>query len=160
MSNEVKKLGTPTLYKIEYNEQARKLCLLGYTDSQLADFFNVCVNTIDNWKNKYPDFLGSIKKGKEVADSEVADSLYNRAKGMSIKEEKISEGSIVELRREIPPDTAAAFIWLKNRQSKNWRDKTEVAVDSNVTAQVDLKGDINVMGVIDGFKRDFLDEGE
>ncbi|MGL5654124.1 MAG: DNA-packaging protein [Vibrio sp.] len=39
-------------------------------------------------------------------------------------------------------------------------DNQKVESDSNVTAQVDLKGDINVMGVIDGFKRDFLDEGE
>jgi hypothetical protein len=31
--------GRPTKYKEEYNEQAYKLCLLGATDKELADFF-------------------------------------------------------------------------------------------------------------------------
>ena len=28
-----------------------------------------------------------------------------------------------------PPDTAAAFIWLKNRQSGKWRDRQHVVVE-------------------------------
>ena len=30
-----------------------------------------------------------------------------------------------------PPDTAAAFIWLKNRRKQDWRDKSEVSVTHN-----------------------------
>lgn len=42
--------GRPTKYKEEYTAQARKLCLLGHTDKDLADFFEVTFQTINNWK--------------------------------------------------------------------------------------------------------------
>lgn len=119
--------GAPSLYKPEYAEQTRKLCLLGATDAELADFFNVAESTINNWKEAHPEFLESIRKGKEIADAEIADSLYNRAKGYSHPEDKIFqyEGApiIVPTVKHYPPDTAAAIIWLKNRQPKKWRDK-------------------------------------
>ena len=124
--------GRPSAYREEYAEQAYKLCLLGSTDEQLADFFGVCVATINNWKADYPKFLESLKAGKEIADAEVAEALYHRAKGYSHPEEKIfntldDDGNplIVSTIKHYPPDTAAAFIWLKNRQGGRWKDKSE-----------------------------------
>ncbi|MCV5625819.1 hypothetical protein OFN31_29725, partial [Escherichia coli] len=49
-------------YQEAYAEQARKLCLLGYTDAELADFFEVSESTINKWKLDYPKFSESIKK--------------------------------------------------------------------------------------------------
>jgi len=120
--------GAPSKYKEEYNEQARKLCLLGSTDESLANFFNVSVATINNWKIDYPKFLESIREGKEVADANVADALYNRAIGFSHPDTHISnfQGVITATptTKHYPADTGAAFIWLKNRSS--WKDKQEV----------------------------------
>ena len=48
--------GRPSKYLPAHNEQARKLCLLGYTDDQLADFFNVAVSTLTNWKKTKKGF--------------------------------------------------------------------------------------------------------
>lgn len=131
------KAGAPTLYKEAYNEQARKLCLLGYTDKELADFFNVCEDTIHEWKKVYPDFSESINKGKDVADGEVAQALYHRALGYSHAEDDIKaiNGEIVitKTTKHYPPDTAAAFIWLKNRRSKKWKDKQIVEHEGNIT---------------------------
>jgi hypothetical protein len=42
--------GRPTKYQPEFAEQAYKLCLLGATDPEMADFFEVCVATVQNWK--------------------------------------------------------------------------------------------------------------
>ena len=56
--------GRPTNYKKEYDEQAYKLCLLGATDKEMADFFNVKEQTINNWKKNHPSFFESIKRGK------------------------------------------------------------------------------------------------
>ena len=78
---EPNKGGRPTEYRPEYNEQARKLCLLGATDAQLADFFGVSETTINNWKLAHPEFLESLKAGKEKADALVAHALYHRAIG-------------------------------------------------------------------------------
>ena len=120
-------LGRPTKYRIEYNEQAYKLCLLGHTDEELADFFEVHVSTIHQWKLDYPDFSDSIKKGKEIADAEVSKSLYHRALGYSHPgvDIKAVNGEIVETQvmKHYPPDATSAIFWLKNRQPKKWRDK-------------------------------------
>lgn len=120
--------GAPTKYKEDYNEQARKLCLLGSTDESLADFFNVSVASINVWKIKYPKFIESIREGKEIADANVAEALYNRALGYSHKHDHISnfqgDITVTETTKHYPPDTGAAFIWLKNRS--NWKDKQEV----------------------------------
>jgi uncharacterized protein YjcR len=59
-------MARPTKYQEAYAEQARKLCLLGYTDAELADFFEVSESTINKWKLDYPKFSESIKKGKAV----------------------------------------------------------------------------------------------
>lgn len=57
-------MARPTKYQEAYAEQARKLCLLGYTDAELADFFEVSESTINKWKLDYPEFSESIKKGR------------------------------------------------------------------------------------------------
>lgn len=120
------KQGRPSKYKEEYAEQAYNYCLLGAIDEQLAIFFDVSVTTINTWKETYPDFLASIKKGKEVADLKVTESLKNRASGMKLKKQTVKDGVIVETEDEIPPDTAAAIFWLKNRQPKFWRDNQKI----------------------------------
>lgn len=121
--------GAPELYKEEYNEQAYKLCLLGATNEEIADFFNVCTSTIDNWNNKYPEFLGSIKKGKLLADANVAEKLYHRACGYEHKEDKIFNDNgvalIVPTIKRYAPDPTSGIFWLKNRQPKKFRDKIE-----------------------------------
>ena len=120
--------GRPTRYKQEYAVEAYKLCLLGATDAQMADFFGISESTLNLWKKKHLKFSESLKDGKERADANVAKSLYNRAIGYSHPEEKIfqNEGNIIraDTIKHYPPDTAAAFIWLKNRAG--WKDKTEV----------------------------------
>lgn len=121
--------GQPTKYKKEYNDQARKHCLLGATDLQLADLFNVSEATINNWKNEHPKFLESIKEGKEKADAVIAESLFNRARGYSHPDTHISnyqgDITVTPITKHYPPDATSAIFWLKNRQKDNWRDKTE-----------------------------------
>ena len=120
--------GRPTDYREEFSEQAYKLCLLKATDAQLADFFEVSEQTINTWKSKHSEFLESLKKGKQVADMEVAKSLYHRATGYSHPEDKIfnagGEPLVVPTIKHYPPDTAAALIWLKNRAG--WTDRQEM----------------------------------
>ncbi|QIY92232.1 terminase [Chryseobacterium gallinarum] len=128
--------GAPTKYNEEYNEQVYKICLLGATDKDLADFFNVCEATINNWKNDYPGFLESIKRGKQIADANVADRLYQRALGFEHDSEeiKVIEGSVerVPVKKVYPPDPTSAIFWLKNRQPERWRDKQDVETNGNL----------------------------
>jgi hypothetical protein len=131
-------MGRPTQYRKEYDEQAYKLCLLGATDAQLGDFFGVSEQTINAWKKAHGSFLESLKRGKQIADSEVAHSLYQRATGYSHPDVHISsyEGKITKtpITRRYPPDTGAAFIWLKNRAG--WRDRQELEHSGTVQGQL------------------------
>lgn len=121
--------GRPSKYKAEFAEQARKLCLLGATDAEMADFFGVTEQTVNAWKAAHPAFLESITQGKILADAEVADKLHQRAMGYSHPAVKIFNNQGVELvvpyTEHYPPDTQAASLWLRNRQPKKWRDKQE-----------------------------------
>lgn len=131
MLDEPNPVGRPTAYRPEMAEQAEKLCRLGATDKDLADFFEVSERTINNWKSDHPEFLQSIKAGKTLADAEVADRLYQRALGYSHESEKVFQyrGQVVRAksREHYPPDTTAAIFWLKNRQPDKWRDRAPEA---------------------------------
>lgn len=121
--------GRPTSYKPEYAEQAAKLCALGATDYELADFFNVDTRTIYRWKHEHQDFCQSVTCGKEMSDERVARSLYNRAVGYTFESEKVFQfqGQIVRANtvEHVPPDPSAAKLWLTNRRPDDWRDKQE-----------------------------------
>lgn len=124
------KVGRKTKFKTEYIEQVKKLCALGSTDIQIADFFNVCEKTINIWKHEHPEFLQSLKDGKLKFDSEtVVKSLLHRATGYSHKEDKILSNSrepekpvIVETTKHYPPDTTACIYWLNNRLPEDWKN--------------------------------------
>lgn len=141
--------GRPTAYRPEYDDLAYNYCLLGAKDTQLADFFGVTEQTINNWKKDHPSFFESLKKGKVQADAEVANALFNRAKGYSVTEEREEEtvggeggGSFKKVKqvKHIAGDTTAQIFWLKNRQPEMWRDKREVdTVDDTPIGKIQIE---------------------
>ena len=138
--------GRPTKYKEEYAEQAKKLCLVGATNDKLADFFDIAVSTLHEWRNTYPEFSDALKVGKMLADAEIANSLFHRAKGYSCPDLdiKMYEGQIIETpyTKHFPPDATSMIFWLKNRQPDLWREKREV-----IEAETDGEITINVRRV-------------
>ena len=125
-------LGRPSKFKPEFVKQAEKLCTIGATDQEIADFFEVEVRTIYRWKNENDDFCHALKVGKDVADARVERSLYQRAIGYEQDEVKIFMPSGADqpvyapFKAKIAPDTTAGIFWLKNRKQAEWRDKHEV----------------------------------
>lgn len=118
-------------YKPEYVEQARKLFSKGWTDIEVAEFFDICRETLRLWRIKYPEFCEASKLGKDGPDDRVEASLYQRAVGYEIRGEKVAfdkNGNTLraEIVEHIPPDPKAAFIWLKNRRRDQWADRREL----------------------------------
>ncbi|MFA5898056.1 MAG: helix-turn-helix domain-containing protein [Hyphomicrobium sp.] len=140
--------GRPTKYKPEYAEQARKLCALGATDAQLADFFEVSISTVSLWKVKHQEFSEAISIPKDVADSRVEQSLYRRAMGYEHDEVdiRVVGGEIVEtpIRKYYPPDSVAMMFWLKNRQSDKWREVKAVELTGANGGPVETKASLDV----------------
>lgn len=113
--------------------------MLGATDKDLATLFDVSVRTINQWKKEHPSFKNAMNRGKIVADANVADSLYNRAVGVSVELQKafVDKYGVehkITVKEEIPGDVNAQRFWLNNRRPKEWREKHSVDVDfSNMT---------------------------
>lgn len=137
--------GRPTDYKTEYCDLVYRICLLGATDKDIAKFLGQAVSTINKWKLDFPEFMDSIRRGKEIADISVAENLfkgahdrpvvrevpmkvkdieYNPENGKKIRETERIE--VVEVTETIPGDFRNQQFWLKNRKSDKWRDKTEI----------------------------------
>lgn len=131
--------GRPSKYKAEFAAQAAKLCKLGATDAQLADFFQVSVSTINLWKVQHKAFSESIKVPKAEADERVEQSLYRRAMGYEHDEVdiRVVDHAIIktEIRKYYPPDSTAMIFWLKNRKPAEWREKQEIEHSGGVTLQ-------------------------
>ena len=135
-------VGRPSDYREEFAEQASKLCALGATDSEVADFFEIDRSTLYRWKHTKSGFRDALKVGKDEPDNRVERSLYQKATGhyyteqeaikikVSQYEEKVE---IVEVERYAPPDTTAGIFWLKNRRKDEWRDK----IDGQMTLSAD-----------------------
>ncbi len=122
--------GRPFTYDATYHpEKARKFALLGLTDKQIADAFDIDESTIHAWKKDHIEFIQALKEGKEIADANVAESLYKRASGYEHKAIKMfydkdsKEVIKEEYIEHYPPDSTAMIFWLKNRRSDLWRDR-------------------------------------
>ena len=158
--------GRPTSYREEYAEKAYELSLLGLSDDRVAELFGVTATTLHNWKKQHPEFFESLKRGKDPADAKVARSLFERACGYSHPAVKIflvkdNEGNNVPYRvpyvEHHPPDTAAAFIWLKNRQPELWRDRKDVTFTGANGGPIQVQ--VITSRVIDADYTDITDAG-
>ena len=127
-----KKSGPKPKYRPEHhNKLVEKYSEAGLTDAEMAKAFGIARSTFSKWKVDYPEFKAIIAVGKTIADDKVIQSLYRRANGYEHPETKVfcNNGVVtsVDVTKHYPPDTAAAFIWLKNRSG--WVDKQELIVE-------------------------------
>lgn len=130
-------MARPSKFKPEFIKQATKLCKIGATDAEVADFFGIEVRTLYRWKNESDEFCQALKAGKMEADARVERSLFSRALGyehpeidIRVVDKEIVQTPIV---KHYPPDTTAAIFWLKNRKPAEWRDKQEVEHSGEMT---------------------------
>lgn len=144
--------GRPTDFKPEYVQQVNKLCQLGATDTELADFFDVSVRTIYRWKLDHEDFCQAIQSGKDLADERVVRGMYQRAVGYGYVEQQafklkvsrdVEKIEVVDVEKHMPPDTQAGSFWLRNRRPKEWQEKTSQQVTADGTVVVEHRGDLD-----------------
>lgn len=114
----------------------------GLTDKQIAHNIGISEQTLNVWKNSYPSFSESLKKGKEVIDRQVENALLKRALGYEYEEvsEKFEDGVLTErkvTKKQVAPDTTAQIFWLKNRKTKDWRDNPVYNADEDALKRLD-----------------------
>lgn len=89
MDDEQRGPGRPSLFRPEYVEQARKLCLLGATDRELADFFGANPSE-DDW---YRECLRMIREDRRgvIAGQKKAKAAAKRRRRESSPSRRIVE---------------------------------------------------------------------
>lgn len=129
----------------------------GLTNEQIAKNLGIHKATLCDYQNKYSEFAEALKKGKEVADFEVVNSLHENATGYWKTEQVVSqkktvgyndqgkrvevtEPVIVEVKRWYPPNVTAQIYWTKNRMPQEWSDRKEVGAqlsgDGSITFNI------------------------
>lgn len=126
-----------------YVKMAAGIGKLGATDRELAEIFATTDRTIRRWKLEHPAFHAALKLGKDIPDSIVERSLFNRAKGYSYEAVKLfvdKDGGEHRMAyiEHVPPDVTAQIFWLKNRRPDEWRDRQE-HVHGLMTTAEDLR---------------------
>ena len=132
-------MGRHSLYDPKIIPQVAKLCDLGATNDQIADFFGVSTDTLEDWTVRHEELAEVMRIGKAPADNRVERRLYERAVGYDYVEEVVAkspEGPVIlQVKKHQPPDIAAMKIWLLNRKRHEWSDRREIAIEGNVRVQ-------------------------
>jgi transcriptional regulator with XRE-family HTH domain len=139
-----KKRGPKTKYNDERGEAFVRLARAGKTAAEIAEALRVSRKTLTNWMRRNPELLLAVRSARKLADGVVEAALFQRATGYSHKAVKIfcsKEGLVTQVPyvEHYAPDTQAAMFWLRNRQPKRWREKsdgTDVNVRVNNYAQM------------------------
>ena len=74
----------------------------GLTDEQIAHNMEINTATLYVWKKNYPKINEALKKGKEIVDYQVENSLLKEA---------------------LKGNVTACIYWLKNRRPDKWREQ-------------------------------------
>lgn len=90
----------------------------GLTNEQIASNMSIGITTLWEWRKKSTKIANALKIGKDEADIQVENALYKAA---------------------LEGNTTAMIFWLKNRRSKEWRDKIqqEITTESAVKLVID-----------------------
>ena len=118
-----------------------RLALLGMDDGEIRAYFGVDELVWDHWCRQCPEIKVRLAEGRIEANGKVAAALFKRATGVVKKQVRVQHGLDADgqlvvigktvIKEEVPPDTAAALAWLKNKRSDSWKDKQEI--EHNVT---------------------------
>ena len=116
----------------------------GLTDEQIAGNMGIKRQTLYEWKKKYPVFSDTLKRGKEIIDRQVENSLLKRALGYEYDEVTTTtypngEEETKRVTKHVVPDTTAQIFWLKNRKPDDWRDKEDVNLSGDIGIAETLK---------------------
>lgn len=141
-------VGRPTDYRPEYADQALHLCEMGATDQQLADFFDVSLRTIQNWRIANEPFAIASRVGKKHADEEVKRSAFMLSRGYYVKEQqaiKVKDGphservEVVEVDKYVPPNAMLQAKWMAVRGDKEFAETQRVEHSGEIkTNKIDL----------------------
>ncbi len=136
--------GRPTKLDDFMLELAEKAGKAGLIDEQVATMLGIAVSTYYAWLKDHPEFSEALKRGMTDPAARVRMSLYQRAIGYNVPEEKVflHEGKPVRVatfRHVVASDTALIF-WLCNKLPEEFKHIQHIQNSGGV--DVNLKNTI------------------
>jgi len=114
-------------------------------DKDIAQALGIKPVRFRKYKKKHSCIRMTLRKGRIISSANVVQSLYKKANGFSVPEEKLfysakhDRVNRAKTRKYYPPDTVAQIFWLKNNFPDFWRDKKEVETTGGVGAIQSVK---------------------
>lgn len=149
------KAGRIGIFKQEYYDQIEKFMKLGLSEKVIAEeIWEISTGTMDYWKRNNPKFLACLKKGKEIALAEVANSLFMSAIGYEKEDMVVMPGTekvfdengkprgyrtvpvYAKVIKYYPPNPYAAQKILALKQRDIWAE--------NINININHAGNVNV----------------
>ena len=162
-AKEARPVGRPTEYRPEMCDDVRKWVEEGIVNHEIAARLGIAESTLYEWKQKYPEFAEAFEKGHQYRHQNVINALYKRCIGYTYEEitkepveipsddpDKPPKKRMVvtkKVRKQMAPDTNAIEFYLTNKLPDQFKHKTEV--QSNVTADVHVKRDVDLSNLTD-----------
>jgi len=105
----------------------------GFTDMQLADWFEVSERTINEWKLEHDEFSQSLRAGKAETDDLVERATVAHIVGYYVLVDELDRnGNIRQLRKWIPGNAHAGLKWLAARRPEVYREQKNVKHQLNM----------------------------
>ena len=108
------------------------------TEGQIAKKLGISTASFENYKNRYPELVEALRKGKTILADELKDSLRRKAKGFYYTETKrtyvededgkrVGEAKVEMTEKYAAPDTGAIHLLLKNIDP-NWKNDDQATL--------------------------------
>lgn len=147
MTGTTKRTGRPRIDWSQRLEHAFNYALLGATNEQIFRFLGLSESRAQRSKKAYPELASAIRRGRIMADAEIADSIFRKATGYrqtetTTREIRNPSGDLlsvetITITRDLPPDTDACIFWLSNRQPDKWRNRMELEYTESESSKAD-----------------------
>lgn len=122
-----------------------KLALMGATEKDFAEAFNISTTEWYHWRKAYPEVNKTVLEGKKIADANVAHAMYQVSLGYEHPEEVVfskkvkrynqfgkleeetTEPEIVTIKKRYAPNGKTGMTWLARRNPEMWDSKKQAS---------------------------------
>jgi hypothetical protein len=125
------------------NEARELIGKLGARVQDLAEYFEVDINTVNYWIRTKPEFARAVKRGRLEAALKAAKALFQKAVGFSHPDVQIMQYKgnpvIVPYIKHYPPDAYAAHKYLTIIFREVWADTAKIEHKHSYSGSIDVR---------------------
>lgn len=144
---ENKKRGPKGYFEEDMIEEVYKLARFGLTNDEIADFYELNVNTVLHWLRTRPEFKKALQRGRLEDSLKAVASLHKQVQGYMVTETErtrtfdkngVPHVSTKITNKHVQPNITATIYLLKTRHGDKWMDVFKSEINSTIHHKLDL----------------------